>query len=103
MSAALIAASVVASSSVALTWPAGVNAYGRYHGTVWHRLYGVLRQGSADPLASWAQKNVLSWIGVGRLGAAAVVLCAALAACVVALRPAAASSPHRSGAESPAA
>jgi hypothetical protein len=100
---ALIAVSIVASTAIALTWPAAVNAPERYHGTVWRRLAGLLRHGTADPLASWAQKNVLSWVGVGRLGAAAVVLCATLAATVVAFRRAGASSPHPSAAGSPVA
>jgi hypothetical protein len=86
LTTALIAASVIASTAIALTWPAGVNAYGRYDGTVWRRIAGVLRHGTDDPLASWAQKNVLSWIGVRPLGAAAVVLCATLAATVLAFR-----------------
>ncbi|HEY8644892.1 MAG TPA: hypothetical protein VIL77_03340 [Gaiellaceae bacterium] len=82
----LIAVSIVASTAISLTWPAGVNAYGRYDGTVWRRLADLLRNGTADPLASWAQKNLLSWIGVRPLGAAAVVACAALAATVLAFR-----------------
>jgi hypothetical protein len=86
LTTALIAASVIASTAIALTWPAGVNAYGRYDGTVWRRIAGVLRHGTDDPLASWAQKNLLSWIGVRPLGAAAVVLCATLAATVLAFR-----------------
>jgi hypothetical protein len=100
---ALIAASVVASTAIALTWPAAVNASERYHGTVWRRLAGLLRHGTADPLASWAQKNVLSWVGVRPLGAAIVVIAAALAATVLSFRRADASSPHPSAAESPAA
>jgi hypothetical protein len=82
----LIAVSVVASTAIALTWPAGVNAYGRYDGTVWRRLAGLLRHGTGDPLASWAQKNLLSWVGVRPIGAAAVVTCAALAATVLAFK-----------------
>jgi hypothetical protein len=101
--AALVTASVVASTAIALTWPAAVNASERYHGTVWRRIAGVLRHGTGDPVVSWAQKNVLSWVGVGRLGAAAIVMCAALAAVVVAFRRADASSPHPSVAGSPPA
>jgi len=100
---ALIMGSVVASTAIALTWPAGVNAYGRYDGTVWRRIAGFLRHGTGDPLAAWAQKNVLSWVGVGRLGAAAVVICAALAATALAFRRAGASSPHPSAAGIPPA
>jgi hypothetical protein len=86
LTTALIAASVIASTAIALTWPAAVNAYRRYDGTVWRHLAGLLRHGTDDPLASWAQKNLLSWIGVRPLGAAAVVLCATLAATVLAFR-----------------
>jgi hypothetical protein len=98
---AMVAASVAASTAIALTWPAGVNAFGRYDGTVWRRIAGLLRHGTGDPLAAWAQKNVLTWVGVGRFGAAAVVLGAALAAAVVAFRRAGASSPRPSVAGSP--
>jgi hypothetical protein len=101
--AVLIAASIVASTAIALTWPAAVNAPQRYHGTVWHRIAGLLQHGTDDPLSSWAQKNVLSWIGVRPLGAAAVVLCATLAAALLAFRRAGASSPHPYAVETPPA
>ena len=78
--AALTAASVVASTAIALTWPTAVNSGLGYRGTVFARLTDLMRNGTADPFGSWPQKNALAWIGVGRLGAAAVVLCAALAA-----------------------
>jgi hypothetical protein len=103
LGAALIAASVVASTAIALTWPAAVNASERYHGTIWRRIAGVLQHGTGDPLASWVQKNVLSWIGAGRLGTAVVVTSAALAALVLAFRRADASSPRPSAAGSPRA
>lgn len=103
LAGALVAASVLASTAVALTWPTAVNAAARYHGTVWSRLYGLLRHGTADPLAAWAQNNLLTWAGAGRLGSAAFVLGAALAATALAFRRGGASSPHPSGAESPAA
>ncbi|HEV7640522.1 MAG TPA: hypothetical protein VGO39_06645 [Gaiellaceae bacterium] len=103
LGAALVTASLVASTAIALTWPAAANASERYHGTVWRRLAGLLRHGAAEPLASWAQKNLLSWVGIGRLGAAAVVLCATLAALVLAFRRADASSPHPSVAGNPPA
>lgn len=97
----LIAASVVASTTIALTWPAAVNASERYHGTVWTRVGGLLRRGSDDPVASWVQKSVLSWLGAGRFETTAVVLCAALAATVLAFRRVGVSSPHPSGVEIP--
>jgi hypothetical protein len=103
VSAVLIAVSIVASTAIALTWPAAVNAPQRYHGTIWHRIAGLLQHGTGDPLASWAQKNLLSWIGVRPLGAAAVVLCATLAAALLAFRRAGASSPHPYAVEIPPA
>jgi hypothetical protein len=90
--AALIAASVIASTAIALTWPAAVNASERYHGTVWRRLFGLLRHGGGDPSAVWAQKNLLSWTGLQPLGAAVVVTAAAIAATVLAFRRAGAPS-----------
>jgi hypothetical protein len=103
LAGALITASVVASTAVALTWPIGVHASPRYDGTVWRRIAGILRHGTADPLASWAQKNVLSWAGVRPLGAAGVVLGAALAATFLSFRRGGVSSPHPSAAETPPA
>jgi hypothetical protein len=103
LGAALIAISVVASTAIALTWPTAVNANDRYHGTVWTRLAGLLRHGTADPIASWGQKNVLAWVGLRPLGAMAVVMCSALAATVLAFRRGDASSPRLSGAEIPPA
>lgn len=103
LGAALIAASVVASTAIELTWPTAVNTSVRFHGTVWTRLAGLLRHGTADPIASWGQKNVLAWVGVRPLGAATVVMCAALAATVLSFRRAGASSPRPSGAEIPPA
>ncbi len=91
--AALIVASVVASTAIALTWPTAVNASARFHGTVWTRLTGLLRHGTADPIAAWGQKNALAWLGVRPLGAAAVVMCVALAATVLSFRQAGAEIP----------
>jgi len=82
----LIAASVVASTAIGLTWPTAVNASDRFHGTVWARLAGLLRHGTAAPIASWGQKNALAWLGVRPLGAAAVVMCVALAATALSFR-----------------
>jgi hypothetical protein len=101
--AALVTASVVASTAVALTWPTAVHATQRYHGTVWRRLAGVLRHGTADPIVSWTQRNVLSTAGLGKAGFALLVVAAALAAVAVAFSAKDASSPHRSGAEIPQA
>jgi len=101
--AAVVAVSVIASTAIALTWPTAVNASERFHGTVWTRLAGLLRHGTADPIASWGQKNLLAWVGVRPLGAAAVVMCAALAATMLAFTRADASSPPLSAAEIPQA
>jgi hypothetical protein len=78
--------SVVASTAVLLTWPAAVNAVHVYRWSIWRQLASLPARGSSATIATWAQENVLGWVGVGRLGAAVVVLTAALAALVVALR-----------------
>jgi hypothetical protein len=83
VTAALVAASVVASTAVALTWPAAVNEAPGYSDTVWRRLAGLLRHGSAEPLATWAQRNVLGSAGVRPLGAFAIVFALALTAVAV--------------------
>ncbi len=81
--AALVAASVVASTSIALTWPAAVNAAPGYQHTVWRRLDELVRHGSAAPLATWAQRNVLDWVGVQPFGAFVLVFALALVAAAV--------------------
>lgn len=80
--AVLAVGSVISSTAVLLTWPA---AQGVYPGGVWRDLATFARHGSSSLLASWAQKNVLTWLDVGRLGAAAVVLAAGLGALGIAL------------------
>jgi hypothetical protein len=82
----LAAASVLASTSMLLTWPAGVNAAQVYRWSVWRELADLPVHGSSALIATWAQKNVVSWLGVGRLGAAALVLAAALGALALGLR-----------------
>ena len=82
----LSVASVLASTAMLLTWPAGMNAAQVYAWSVWRELASLPLHGSSALIATWAQKNVVSWLGVGRLGAAALVLAAALGALAVALR-----------------
>jgi hypothetical protein len=77
---ALAAAAVIASTAIALTWPAAVNAAPGYSDTVWRRLGGLLLQGRSEPLAAWAQQNLLSWIGVRPLDSFIIVFVLSLAA-----------------------
>jgi hypothetical protein len=79
----LVTASVVASTSIALTWPAAVNSVG-YSGSVWQRLEELVRHGTKAPLATWAQQTVLP---VRPFGAFLLVLASALAALTVAVVP----------------
>ena len=73
--------SVISSTAVLLTWPGAVNsAAGSYRWSVWRELGRFLTDGSSSEIATWAQKNVLSWVGVGRLGSAAAVFALALTA-----------------------
>jgi hypothetical protein len=91
LTGALIAVSVVASTAVALTWPAAANASTHSNGDVWRRLAGLLRHGRDSLLASWAQENIFTRAGLSAFGAAVVVMCAALAAVAVSLSRAGAS------------
>jgi hypothetical protein len=77
---------VLASTAVLLTWPNAVNSAGNYGASVWSKLPSLLAHGSSSELAGWLQKTVLGWMDVGRMGGAAVVLLAALAALGLALR-----------------
>ena len=82
----LAAASVVASTAVAVTWPAAVNSASGYSWSVWRQLVGLVGHGAAAPIAGWVQRNILSWAGVGRLGVFAFVAVFALGAFVLAVR-----------------
>ncbi len=82
----LAALSVLASTSVLLTWPAAVNAAKVYRWSVWRELASLPIHGSSALIATWAQKNVASWLGAGRLGGAAIVLAAALGALAIGVR-----------------
>jgi hypothetical protein len=86
LTSVLAGASVLASTAVLLTWPAAVNAVHVYRFSVWRELAYLPVHGASSELATWAQKNVVSFAGVGRLGAAAIVLASAAAAVAVALR-----------------
>ena len=70
---ALLAASVLASTAIALTWPTAVNDAPVYAGTVWRRLLELLEHGSSAPLARWAQQSVLPFRPFGALVAVFVL------------------------------
>lgn len=77
---ALLAASVIASTAIASTWPAAVNDAPGYTGTVWPRLVELVQRGASAPLARWAQQTVLPF---RPLAAFVVVLGLALSAVAV--------------------
>jgi hypothetical protein len=81
----LAALSVIASTAVALTWPTAVNS-GGYRGTVWRGLADLVAHGRSSSLAVWAQKNVLDWADIGRLGSAAIASALALTALTFTLK-----------------
>jgi hypothetical protein len=85
-STVLATASVVASTSVLLTWPKAANAAHVYRWSVWRELGLLVRHGASSEFASWTGRTVLSWAGVGPLGGAAVMAAAALGALGLALR-----------------
>jgi hypothetical protein len=85
ITALLAAASVIASTAMALTWPGGVNAAQVYRWSVWRELASLPAHGSQALIATWAQPNILGRLDVGRLGAAAIVMAISLVALAVAL------------------
>jgi hypothetical protein len=72
LTSGLATVSVIASTAIALTWPAAVNSTTGYRWTVWRELVSLVVNGSASPIANWPQKTVFALVGVGRLGAAAI-------------------------------
>jgi hypothetical protein len=83
----LAAASVLASTAILLTWAQATTGAGSpYRWSVWRGLPSLASSGSASDLAVWIQKTALGWVGLGRLGAAAVVLAVGLAGLAVAFR-----------------
>ncbi len=86
VTAVLAAASVIASTAMALTWPGGVNAAEVYRWSVWRELASLPVHGSSALIATWAQPNILGRLGIGNLGSAAIVTATALVALAIALR-----------------
>ncbi len=86
LTTALAVLSVIASTAIALTWPAAANTKLGYRETVWREIGGFVGHGSGSRLAGWAQKTVLDWADVGRLGAGAIVFALALGALALALQ-----------------
>jgi hypothetical protein len=75
--------SVIASTAIALTWPAAVNS-GGYRDTVWRGLADLVH-GRSSSLAVWAQKDLLDWTGIGRLSSAIIASALALIALTITL------------------
>jgi hypothetical protein len=87
LTSALAAASVVASTAILVTWPAATTGLGSpYRWSVWRAFLSLARSGSSSDLAVWTQKTAFTWIGIGRLGGAALLLVCALTALAVSLR-----------------
>jgi hypothetical protein len=82
--ALLGAASIVAGTTLMLTWASSANMH--YRGTVWGELVRFLTKGTDSRLYSELAKNVLVWAGPNRLIAAAVVCACAAAAYVISLQ-----------------
>lgn len=84
--AALALLSVISSTAVLLTWFGAANTAGHYRWSVWRELLLLPVHGASSELAGWAPKSILGELGLGPLGAMAVVFAAALAALTLALR-----------------
>jgi hypothetical protein len=72
LTSVLAGLSIVASTAVALTWPAGVNSAHGYGDTVWRYLGGFVVHGSSSPFATWIQPSAFRLVGVGTIGSAAI-------------------------------
>jgi hypothetical protein len=81
----LAVVSIAATVGVMLTWPAAVNAASVYHWSVWGNLVGLAVHGAHSQFAHWLQETIYSWVGIGRIGGAALFAAAATTAVVVAL------------------
>jgi hypothetical protein len=85
VTAALAAASVVASTAVLVSW---TNASGPYRETVWGEIARVIPQRGSSHLADWLGRNALEWIRPGAIWSATTLGAIAALALGIALRSA---------------
>jgi hypothetical protein len=84
--AILAGVSIVATTTLTLTWAGSANA--NYRDTVWGELVRFLKDGTGSRLYGELAKNAIVWAGPNRLVAAAVVSsCAAVAFLIAVARP----------------
>lgn len=84
--AILAGVSIVATTTLTLTWAGAANA--NYRQTVWGEIVRFLKDGTASRLYGELAKNALVWAGPNRLVAAALVCaCAAAAFLIAVARP----------------
>jgi hypothetical protein len=87
VTAILAAVSIVAITSLTLTWAGSANPL-NYRNTVWGEIARFLREGSSSRLSLELTKNVIVWAGPDRTYSAAIVsICAAAAFLVSVARP----------------
>jgi hypothetical protein len=87
VTAILAAVSIVAITSLTLTWAGSANPL-NYRNTVWGEIARFLREGSSSRLSLELTKNVIVWAGPDRTYSAAIVsICAAAAFLVAVARP----------------
>ena len=82
--AVLAGVSIVAGTTLMLTWAASADMH--FRGTVWGEIVRFLAHGTSSRLYTELAKNVLVWAGPNRLVAAAFVCACATAAYIVSLR-----------------
>jgi hypothetical protein len=83
--AVLAAVSIVAMTTLTLTWAQSENA--NYRDTVWGELVRFLTKGTGSRLYTELSKNAIVWLGPNRLEAAAIVCVCAALAYLLSLRP----------------
>jgi hypothetical protein len=82
--AVLAGVSIVAGTTLMLTWAASADMH--FRGTVWGEIVRFVAHGTSSRLYTELAKNVLVWAGPNRLVAAAFVCACATAAYIVSLR-----------------
>ena len=84
ITAALAAVSIAANTILTLSWAKSGDLNYRY--TIWGELVRSFHEGSSSRLARELAASPLVWLGVGRIGAAAVLAATAAAAYAISLR-----------------
>ena len=82
---ALVVVSVVASVAVLLTWTHTGSGASSYPGTIWRQISLFVENGRSAPIATWAPRNVIHWVGIADGIAGLLLVASAFTACAIGL------------------